>query len=98
MTSDCCIKMMKRRTVLSKTMSSLMSRFERNFYGKLKQTSVVTWSAFKDNRQVALLSDYMRVYLPCGIVIISFCIYTQGKHLFLVFVSITDAGMLKVRL
>ena len=26
-----------------------MSRFERKFYGKLKQTSVVSWCAFKDN-------------------------------------------------
>ena len=26
-----------------------MSRYERNFYGKLKQASVVSWCAFKDN-------------------------------------------------
>ena len=29
--------------------SGLMSRYERNFYGKLKQASVVSWCAFKDH-------------------------------------------------
>ena len=27
-----------------------MSRYERNFYGKLKQALVVSWCAFKDKR------------------------------------------------
>ena len=34
---------------MSITVSPLMSRYERNFYGKLKQASVVSWCAFKDN-------------------------------------------------
>ena len=33
----------ERRSVLTEV------TFERNFHGKLKQTSVVTWCAFKDN-------------------------------------------------
>ena len=31
-----------------------MSRFERNFYGKLKQTSIVTWCALKDSLDIML--------------------------------------------
>ena len=45
---------------MSITVSPLMSRYERNFYFKLKQASVVSWCAFKDKvgRKGLLLAKF----------------------------------------